>query len=44
MAEMTNFDMVGLGVLTQVRVAGKGFPTCCASKVSVIMGVLEMFD
>ena len=44
MAEMTNFKMVGLGVLTQVRFAGKNFPTACASKLSVIMGVLAMFD
>ena len=44
MAEMTNFNMVGLGVLTQVRVAGKDFPSSCASKVSVIVGVLAMFD
>ena len=41
---MTNFNMLGLGVLTQVRVAGKDFPTGCSSKVSVIMGVLAMFD
>ena len=44
MAEMTNFNMVGLGVLTQVGVAGKDFPAGCASKVSVIVGVLAMFD
>ena len=44
MAEMTNFNMLGLGVLTQVRVAGKDFPAGCASKVSVIVGVLAMFD
>ena len=43
MAEITNFDMVELGVLTQVRVAGKDFPAGCASKVSVIVGVLTMF-
>ena len=44
MAEMTNFNVVGLGVLTQVRVAGKDFPTSCASKVSVIAGVLAMLN
>ena len=44
MAEMKNLDMVGLGVLTQVGVAGKDFPAGCASKVSVIMGVLTMFS
>ena len=44
MAELTNFNMVGLGVLTQVRVAGKDFSAGCASKVSVIVGVLAMFD
>ena len=44
MAEMTNFNVVGLGVLIQVRVAGKDFPAGTASKVSVIMGVLAMFD
>ena len=38
MAEMTNFNMVGLGVLTQVGVAGKNFPASCASEVSVVMG------
>ena len=27
MAEMTNFNMAGLGVLTQVKVAGKDFWT-----------------
>ena len=44
MAEMTNFNMVGLCVLTQVGVAGKNFPAGYASKVSVIVGVLAMFD
>ena len=44
MAELTNFNMVGLCVLTQVRVAGKNFPAGCASKVSFIVGVLAMFD
>ena len=39
-----NVNMVGLGVLTQVGVAGKYFPTSCASKVSDIVGVLAMFD
>ena len=41
---MTNFNVVGLAVLTQVRFAGKDFPAGCASKMSVIMGVLPMFD
>ena len=41
---MTNFNVVGLGVLTQVRVAGKDFPASCASKVPVIMGVLAMLN
>ena len=41
---MTKFNMVGLGVLTQVRVAGKDFPTSCASKVPVIMDVLAMLN
>ena len=44
MAEMTNFNMVGLGVPTQVRMAGKDFPASCASKVPVIMGVLAMLN
>ena len=44
MAEMTNFNMVGLGVHTQVRIAGKNFSASCASKVSVVMDVLAMFD
>ena len=44
MAEMTNFNMVELGVLTQVEVAGKDFATSCASKVSVIVGVLAMLN
>ena len=44
MAEMTNFNIVGLGVLTQVRVAGKDFSAGCASKMSVVMSVLAMFD
>ena len=44
MAEMTNFNMVGFGVLTQVGVAGKDLPAGCASKVSVIVGVLAVFD
>ena len=44
MAEMTDFNVVGLGVLTQVGVAGKDFPASCASKVPVIVGVLTMFD
>ena len=41
---MTNFNMVGLGVLTQVGVAGKNLPASCASKMSVIVGVLAMLD
>ena len=44
MAEMTKFNMVELGVPTQVRVAGKDFPTSCASKVPVIVGVLAMLN
>ena len=44
MAEMTKFNMVGLGVPTQVRVAGKDFPASCASKVPVIVGVLAMLN
>ena len=44
MAEMTKFNMVELGVPTQVRVAGKDFPTGCASKVPVIVGVLAMLN
>ena len=44
MAKMANFNMVGLGVLTHAGVAGKDFPASCASKVSVIVGVLAMFD
>ena len=44
MAEMTDFNIVGLGVLTQVRIAGKNFPTSCAGEVSVIVGVLAMLD
>ena len=44
MAEMTNFNIVGLCVLTQVRVAGKNFSSGFASKVSLIVGVLAMFD
>ena len=44
MTEMTKFNMVGLGVPTQVRVAGKDFPASCASKVSVIVGVLAMLN
>ena len=36
---MTNFDMVGFGVLTQVGVAGKDFPASGAYKV---MGVPNM--
>ena len=41
---MTKFNMVGLGVPTQVGVAGKDFPTSCASKVPVIVGVLAMLN
>ena len=41
---MTNFNMVGLGVLTHVGVAGKDFPASYASKVSVIVGVLAMLN
>ena len=37
-------NMVGLGVPTKVRVAGKDFPTSCASKVPLIMGVLAMLN
>ena len=36
---MTDFNMMRLGVLTQVGVAGKDFPTSCANKV---MGVPNM--
>ena len=39
---MTKFNVVGSGVPTQVGVAGKDFPTSCASKVPVIVGVLAM--
>ena len=39
MAEMTDFNMVGLGVLTQVGVAGKDFPASCANQV---MGIPNM--
>ena len=41
---MTKFNMVGFGVPAQVGVAGKDFPTSCASKVPVIMGVLAMLN
>ena len=44
MTEMTKFNMVGLGVPTQVGVAGKDFPASCASKVPVIVGVLAMLN
>ena len=44
MAEMTNFNMVGLGVPTQVGVAGKDFPASCASKMSVIVVVLAVLN
>ena len=39
MAEVANFNMVRLGVLTQVGIAGGNFPTSCASK---LMGVPNM--
>ena len=44
MAERIKFNMAGLGVPTQVRVAGKDFPASCASKVPVIVGVLAIFN
>ena len=44
MTEMTKFNVVEFGVPTQVGVAGKDFPACCASKVPVIVGVLAMFN
>ena len=44
MTEMANFNVVGFGMPTQVRVAGKDFPASCASKVLVVVGVLAMLN
>ena len=41
---MTKFNVMGFGVPTQVRVAGKNFPASCASKMPVIVGVLAMLN